>query len=862
MNGFASLSPCPHRNRTSINSRSTAGQSLLRLAFLIFCLVMLRHAGYLSAAQEKPAPGAGELEPAKKDAGPISPEQIKELLRTRSQAQLQEKPAEPSTQTETTTTEAQVETEKAPATQSVLELLFSGQIPGVVSPRLSQFGYDVFARPVSTFAPVTNVPVGPDYVVGPGDSFTVTLWGRVNVQYSVTVDRGGEIVFPEVGVLKVWGMAFSKLESYLEHELSRKHTDFKMAVTMDRLRSITVYVVGEAKTPGSYTVSSLSTVINALFAAGGPSKNGTLRTVQLLRQGSQPVTIDMYKFLLGGDKSEDMRLQDGDTVFISLIGPVVGVAGNVKRPAIYEVPRPMTLSEVLDLAGGVTYAGWLQRVQVERFENHKRRIVVDFDISSKAGTAVQEQALQTVIQDGDLIKIFPVSAAEQNVVYLEGHVIRPGKYELKPGMRLADLIHSYDVLQSQPNLDYGEIERLVEPDFHPVVIPFNVGKLLKGEQPENIELSRFDTVRVFRWDDRVKETVGVSGLVFRPGDYRLIPDMRVSDLIDTAGGLMKNAYLRTAEITRRHVNQRGMETERIEIDLEKAMSGVSEHNIVLQDYDHLIVRPVPELEFDRVAVVSGEVRFPGTYPVQRGETLSSLIERAGGFTERAYLKGAIFTRESARVIQQDRMDRLVRQLEESMLTRAEETASAGTTGDSAAEQQVGLNTKKELIAKLRAARIDGRVVVRLIPLEKFRGSKYDLGLEKNDNLFVPETPGIVTVVGEVFNPTALLYEKDQTVSYYLNRVGGMTREADKKTLSVIKVDGSVVSALQRGATSLSWDSQYHQWALGGLSNMHLDPGDTVVVPRKMDKFLWLRTTKDITQIIFQIALTAGVVLAL
>ena len=756
----------------------------------------------------------------------------------------------------------QVEVEPIEERLSAIEQLLSGEFSDVVPKRLTQFGYDVFQRPVSTFAPVTNVPVGPDYIVGPGDNFTVTLWGRINAQYTVTVSRSGEIAMPEVGVLKVWGMTFGGLEDYLEHEFSRKYTDFKMAVIMGRLRTIQVYVVGEARTPGSYTLSSLSTVINAIFAGGGPSKNGTLRKIRLLKNEGEPVIIDLYDFLLGGDKSEDVRLQNGDTIFIPLIGSVVGVAGNVKRPAIYEMSEPMTLAEVLDLAGGVTYAGWLQRVQVERTQEHEKRIVVDFDMSSEIRGANPKQSLETIIQDGDVIKVFPVLPLEQNVVYLEGHVYRPGKYELKPGMRLRDVLNSYEVLRTQPNLEYAEIVRLIEPDYHPIIVPFNVGKLLEGDVSENVELARFDTVRVFRWDERVKQSVSISGFVFRPGEYRLIPDMKVSDLINAASGLMKNAYLKTAELTRRHISQVGMQTEKIDIDLEKALSGVAEHNIALQDYDHLIVRSVPELEFDRVATIFGEVKFPGTYPIHRGETLSSVIERAGGYTERAYLRGAVFTRESAKIIQQQRMDELTIQLEESVLTGTDRAISGALDRETIETQQMAFPAKRELLGRLKAAKITGRVIVRLTGLDDFKGSKYDLELEKGDELIIPETPGVVNVVGEVFNSSAILYEKGRTVSFYLRRVGGLTKKADKKQISIIRVDGSVISSAQKNPGKTSWDSQSHRWIFGGFMSIKLSPGDTIVAPRKIDKLAWLRPTKEIMEILFQIALTAGIVLAL
>lgn len=655
---------------------------------------------------------------------------------------------------------------------SPVESLLSGEISEQEPNWLTQFGYDVFQRAVSTFTPVTNVPVGLDYIVGPGDTFTVTLWGRVNAQYAVEIDRNGQIVLPEVGVLNVSGMTMKEMQDYLQDQLARKQTDFKMAVTMGRLRTIKVFVVGEAITPGSYTVSSLSTIINALFAAGGPSKNGTLRDIRLLRNSQEPRHIDLYDFLLGGDKSDDIRIQDGDTIFIPLIGPVVGVAGNVKRPAIYEMNRKMTLREVLDLAGGVNYAGWLRQVQVERVENHERRIVVDFNVAESEGVE-DNSAAETIIQDGDVVKVFGVSPLEQD-----------------------------------------------------------------------------------------KRSASISGEVYRPGEYRFVPGMRLSYLLDAAGGLQKNAYLKTAELTRRHISQSGMETEKINIDLEEVVAGNPVQNIKLQDYDYLIVRSIPELEFDRNANISGEVRFPGVYPIEKGETLSSLIERAGGFTEKAYLRGAVFTRKSAKVVQRQRMDELINKVEESVLTSTDKAISGALDEEDVQNQEIALKAKRELLAKLRAAKIDGRVVVKLESLKQFKDSKYDIELEKGDSLFVPEMPGVINVVGEVYNPTSLLYEKDRTVAYYLQRVGGPTGDADEKHISIIKADGSVVSIAQKNPQAVYWDSQSHQWNFGGFMAIRLNPGDTIVVPRKLDKFFWLKTTKDLTQILFQAALAAGVVIAL
>jgi len=799
--------------------------------------------------------------------GGISPEQAQAILKAQEQqAQNQQsqdqqaKGQQPVYPQETPKTGQQ--RTAAQRELSTTEQLLSGNMSSEVSTDLRQFGYDVFNTAISTFAPVTNVPVGPDYILGPGDAFSLTMWGRVDAQYTLQVDRDGQIVLPEVGALKVWGMKFGELPGYLQHELSRKFTDFKMSVTMDRLRTIHIFVVGEASAPGGYTISSLSTVINALFAAGGPSKNGSLRKIRLLRNGTDPAPVDLYKFLLGGDKGTDLRLQDGDTLFIPLIGPVVGVAGNVKRPAIYEMAQSMQLQEVLDLAGGITFAGWLQRVQVERVEDHQKRIVVDFDLSERTAPAQRRQLLEANVRDGDVVKVFPVAETAQNIIQLDGHVVRPGKYEFKPGMRLSDVL-GYDSFLPEVNLEYAEIERLVPPDMHPITIPFHPGKVLSGDTAANLELACFDQVRLFRWDEKGKRSVTISGMVYEPNEYRLVDGMRIMDLINAAGGLQKTAYLRAAELTRSHIKQEGMITEKIDIDLAKALAGDPQQNVVLLDYDRLTIRPVPELDFGRAAVIQGQVRFPGTYPILKGETLSSLIQRAGGYTDQAYLKGAVFTRESAKAVQRERLEKLVREIEESMLTSAGQATGGALDAEEVKGQQAALATKRELVTKLRVAQVTGRVVVTLSDVAQLKGSRSDIELEDMDTLTIPQTPGVVYVVGEVFNPTSLQYEKDRTVSYYLRRVGGMTKEADKKQVSVVKANGSVVSIAQgnRGKF-VFWDSENKSWFFGGFMSMEMEPGDSIVIPRKMDRFFWLKTTKDLTQIIFQIAVAAGIAFAI
>jgi protein involved in polysaccharide export with SLBB domain len=393
----------------------------------------------------------------------------------------------------------------------------------------------------------------------------------------------------------------------------------------------------------------------------------------------------------------------------------------------------------------------------------------------------------------------------------------------------------------------------------------DLSKAVAGDARQNIVLQDRDQLVVLPMPELSLDTqqVTISGMVHDPNQYPFFPGMRVNDLIAVAGGVQKTAYLRTAELTRRHITQDGVVTETITIDLEQSLAGDPQSNILLQDYDYLVIRPIPELELGRRVFVQGQVRFPGTYPVVRGETLSSLLERAGGYTDQAYLKGAVFTRESAKQVQRERLNQMIAELEQSMLTAAGQAAGGALEAEEVKAQEVSLATRKELLAKLRTAQVTGRVVVKLMDLEDLKGSKYDIELEDQDTLVIPTVPGVVHVVGEVFNPTSLQYEKGRTVSYYLRRVGGMTKEAEKNQVSVVKADGSVVSSQQANRGKLVfWDSEQKSWFFSGFMSMEMEPGDTIIVPRKMDRFFWLKTTKDLTQIIFQIAVAAGIVFAI
>jgi protein involved in polysaccharide export with SLBB domain len=744
--------------------------------------------------------------------------------------------------------------------KSTIERVFSEEIPQAVSKDLAQFGYDLFSSKASPFAPVTDVPVGPDYVVGPGDSFIISLWGRLEARFEVSVDRNGEIALPKAGVIKVWGLTFSELKQVIYKQLSKYYSGFQINITMDKLRTIRVYIVGEAQTPGSYTLSSLSTVYSALFAAGGPSKRGSMRNIQLMRNGEVLRAIDLYDFLLKGDKGQDERLQSGDTIFIPVIGPVVGVAGNVKRPAIYEVKASINLRELLDLAGGVTFLGYLQRVQVERVEAHQKRVVADFDISE--GLKRESPRLDIPLRDGDLIKIFPILPTTQDIVYLQGHVKRPGGYEFKPGMRLLDLISSFDQLLPEPYLEHADIIRLIPPDFHPETISFNLGRLLQGDLSLNMALMEHDRLTIYSRETlREIPRVTIGGEVQRPGKYRLLENMRVKDLIFSAGNLKRSAYLPKAEITRLKKTEKGVTPELILINVEDALNNNPEHNILLEEDDYLFVRQIPEWYTDKTVFLSGELKFPGEYSFSKGERLSSVIARAGGVTEYAYLKGAFFTRESAKRIQQERIKSFIDQLEQEILETQAQEAEAVLSEKEVQGLEQSLVVRRQMLRKLREAKVTGRVVIALDSLEEFKGSKYDLEVEDGDALTIPKKPGIVNVLGSVYNPTSIIYTKGKNVDFYLNLVGGPTPDAEEDEIYVIKADGTVISKTQKSKSGLSWDSGGRRWVSGGFMASRIEPGDTVLVPTKITRFVWKKELMDWTTILFQIAVSAGVIIA-
>ncbi len=711
---------------------------------------------------------------------------------------------------------------------------------------IMQFGYDLFSGAFGQFRGTENLPVGPGYLLGPGDEIKLNVWGKRNGDYTYEVDRDGKIIIPDIGVVQVAGLTFSETKESLEKEYSRyyKKGEVKINISMGRLRTIRVFVVGKAERPGSYTVSSLSTLINGLFAANGPSKVGTMRDIQVKRNGKTVVHFDLYEFLLEGDKTKDIRLMPEDVIFIPTVGPLVGVAGNVKVPAIYELKGETTLRELIGMAGGLSATGYAQRIQVERVFERSAKVVEDINLEE-----LREEE-DIVIGDGDMVRVFAITERVRNPVELKGNVVRPGIYEWREGIHIGDLIVSIEDLLPDTFFEFALIERLVLPDYHKEYLFFNLGKLvMEGNKEEDISLMPNDTVVVFnKWELIEREQVRVTGAVNRPGEYEYRPEMVLSDLLKLAGGLKRYAF-DSGEVTRIIPEQKGPETNKFTVDLRKALEGEAGHDIPLYQDDYLFVRAVPEWELYRIVSIEGEVRFPGTYTIKKGERISSLIEQAGGYTEEAYLKGAEFTRDSVRELQKKRLEESIERLEEVLLAESAESIGAALSTGAVEQQKVMMDRRRALIGKMKAAKAKGRISIKLDSLEVFKGSRFDIPLEEGDRLVIPERPSQIQVIGAVNNQNAFLHDQEANVSFYIDSAGGLTKDANEDEIYVLKIDGTAVSKKEGDG-----------WG-GGLMSSRLGPGDTIVVPKEIDTDASFRRTKDITQMLYQIAIATGVLIA-
>jgi len=737
------------------------------------------------------------------------------------------------------------------APPSSIERIYEGKFPNAVMRNLKQFGYDLFfSRAPETFTPLLDVPTNPDYIVGPRDSFTVNIWGALNLSQKVTVRADGTITLPRIGTLKVWGLTAKQLEQTVQKRLSEYFSGVRSSISFDRIRMIDVFIVGDVRRPGSYSIPSTATSINALFHAGGAAKTGSLRDIRLLRGNKEIAKIDLYDFLVEGANTQ-IQLQSQDVLLVPVIGAVAGIAGHVKRPAIYEIEKDTTLFDIIQLSGGLSFTGYAGRISLERVEENKRRITRDFEIPADFKSLKREQTLQGdlgfKVQDGDLVQIFPVLPDLEKTVFLRGFVKRPGPYEFKDGMKLRDLLKNFEDVQADPYLEFLQIARTVPPKNTIKSIFPNLGRLFEGDESANVALEAGDEIIVFSKDElQLKEKISIEGKVNKPGQYFYFEGMTLRDLVFMAGNLTEDAYQANAEIARYDVEANELKFRRIQVDLKQAISNPdSDMNPKLQPKDRVLIQGLPNWELENFIQLLGEVKFPGNYSFSHKERLSSVLERAGGFTDRAFLKGSIFTRKSVKAIQEKNLKEQIQRLQEAVLQ--ESLKGTQVSGEDARSMEEAIVARRSLLKSLESSEVTGRMVIEIGWLKEFRGSKFDIALEPGDVLSIPPIPSVVTVTGEVFNPTSLVFVSGKDVQYYLDQVGGPTMNADTDSILVIRSDGSVTSRRQNRG-----------FLLRNFYQMEVFRGDTILVPKDISRFSWLATTKDLTEILFKIASTTGI----
>lgn len=796
------------------------------------------------------------------------------------------------------------------------------------------FGYKLFAGEPSTFAQVTGAPVPSNYIIGPGDVIQVQLYGKESKSHQLVVDRQGQITIPDLGPIQVSGLSFDKMRELVQHQVSQRLIGMQAAISMGELRSIQIFVMGEAHKPGAYTVSSLTTITQALFVSGGVSDIASLRNIQLKRGGETIATMDLYDFLIHGNMGNDRILQSGDMVFIPSRGEMVTVQGEVVRPSIYELKDEKTLAEVLELAGGVLPTAYKKSLRIERLKNGGR-VINTVDIVN---------AQSTTIKDGDTIDVPEVSNEIIDSVMLVGAVARPGYYEFNVGMRIADILTDIKTsLLSYADLGYGLIVRERDNRGNIELHQFDVAAAVEGDAEHNKLLKAHDQLVIFsRYEDKklqelqltdwiVSETekhrqeraellkdyrqnylrglveqqqtnlkledglfnesgtqrelqglftqrssderdemkieeyadysrnnllepiltrlrhqftesgnlplIYVAGEVKYPGVYPLVENADASTLVAAAGGLKESAYLARAEITRTQFKNGGTETDYISFNLFDALMGTAK--VPIKSRDSLNVFAIPEWENTLEVTIEGEVRFPGKYTIRRGETLTALIERAGGLTQYAFARGAVFTREELKKLESQRMKSLARELQH-------EVATNSITGNNQSNMSYGQT--RQLLQDLMEVEPVGRLVIDL-PYIMSGSLNADIQLKDGDRLVIPAQINTVNVIGEVQLASSFLYDGSLNVEDYLRRAGGTRKKADEERIFVVKANGAVEMVELGGWFSLS-------------SNNRLEPGDTIVVPLDTEYSSNMELWRDATQILYQIGVALAALTAI
>ncbi|MGH9589546.1 MAG: SLBB domain-containing protein, partial [Terracidiphilus sp.] len=743
----------------------------------------------------------------------------------------------------------------APYNLRALRDLYS-QVPDSAE-HLKRFGSDLFtsrstqssansAFGSSGRASTLDVPLGPDYVLGPGDELSIALWGGVSQTILRRIDRDGRLSLPEAGSLQVAGLSLGNAQSLIANAMRGQYRNAQVLVTVAQVRSIRIFVVGDVQRPGAYEISALASPLTALFDAGGPTAVGSLRILRHFRNQKQISEIDLYDFMLHGVRPVDDRLEAGDTLLVPPVGPQVAIFGAVKRPAIYELKNENDLAAVVDDAGGLTVAASLAHITIERVVPNREREEVAVDAGPGGDPkAVLSRLRSTEVKDGDRIHVATVLPYSEQVVYLQGHVARPGKFAFHDGMHIGDLLHSYQDLLPEP-ADRGEMVRLVAPDLHPETIEFSVPDVLIGNT--NIALQPFDTIRIFGRYDLDAPMVSVRGEVERPGNYPMFKGMTAAGLVRTAGGFKRDALVNQADLASYTVrNGSRVVVQRQDVDIGDAVIK-NDHasDVALRPGDVLTVHQLTGWDdIGASIVIEGEVAHPGSYSFKSGEHLSDVLRRAGGFRSDAYPDGAVLTRPEVASLEKKSRQELIAQIEASA---ASARISPGTGEEKSAALQLIQQQQDQILSRLRSEPVTGRLVVHIEPdIDRWAGTPADIEVRSGDTLRIPKRPGFVLVSGQVYSPSAITFIPGHTAGWYLKRAGGATSIANRKEIFIVRANGTVI-----GRGSQTWFDR-------DVLSTRLDRGDTVVVPQKIigPSITW-RNLLGTAQVVTSLAIAAAV----
>lgn len=717
------------------------------------------------------------------------------------------------------------------------------------------FGRDFFEQAPSTFAPGDQLSVTPDYVIGPGDDLLLRVWGPESLNSQLTVDRSGSIYVPRVGGIHVAGLHFGELQKHLETALSRTYRNFNVSVDLGRLRSIQIYVVGEARRPGAYTISALSTVLNGLFASGGPNVQGSLRRIQVRRAGVTLSEFDLYDLVLRGDKRRDVRLEQGDTLFIPPIGPEAALAGSVRHRAIYELKQESTLGELLEVAGGFSSTAASRQISLERIEGDSARRAMTI--------ALNDEGRRMQLRDGDVLLAGHITSAYQQSVTIRGNLANPGRFPWHEGMQLSEILPDRASLLTRNYWSERNQLGLPVPLFEPVqnLAPAFGEGAARGEPTPGRGGTKEESLAGDRMRSASADQVGLAtaGVRRQASPAEQEAEHRPSEY--GSGSQPKTLPRVQIRIPAPEIDWSYAVIERLDpLTLKSSLAPfnlgklVEDHdasqNLELQAGDVVTILSqndiaVPQELRTKYVRLEGEFASAGVYSVLAGETLNQLVTRAGGLTGKAYLYGSSFIRESARIYEQQRLDEYVSTLSTDLERSAAVRAASSSTGILDPNAVAG---QRNLVAELRQLRATGRVVLEFKPVGSGAQGIPAIPLENEDVFRVPSRPDTVSVIGAVYGQNVFLYNPGRRLGDYVALAGRPNRLADRKHAFIIRADGSIFS---------------HERAQGVWSNtfenVSINPGDTIVIPERLIKPTALRQLIDYSQVLSSFGLAAAAI---